>query len=302
MEIHQLQYVIEVAKHRHFTHAAEEICVAQSSLSQQITKLEAELGVKLFDRTTRAVHPTSAGSEFIIYAHQILSEIETARQCMQAHIGLTKGTINIGAITTLESIGFVSLITSFHNMHPGLYLNIVTNGSYRLTELLHSSEINVAILTPPATTAINDDIEFFPLTNDEFVLVTPSNHPLAIKGMIDLAEAANENFIFPSVDQSISTIYFDACREAGFTPQIVCQSSHSETSLGLVSVGMGVALFPLDTVLAIKQTEFSIVRLTKPIIKHVALAILKRPYYSPAVKAFCDFVLSQPYRKPSMPK
>lgn len=290
MDINQLQYVVEVANHRNFTRAAEESFVAQSSLSRQILDLENELGVKLFDRTTRSVCPTAAGSEFLVYARHILAEIETARQCMQAHIGLTKGTINIGAITTLESIGFVSLITSFHNMYPGLYLNIIQNGSHRLTEMLRTSEINVAILTPPANKVIDDDIEFHLLAEDEFALVTSNFHPFAAKGTIDLSELYNENFIFPSPDQSIYNIYLQACLDAGFTPKIVCQSSHSETSLALVGVGMGVGFFPLDTVRCNTQHEISIVRLANPIIKHISLATLKRSAQSPPVAAFCHYL------------
>ena len=122
MELHQLQYVLEVAKRRHFTKAAEEIGVAQSSLSQQITKLEEELGIKLFERTTRSVYPTPAGEEFLMYAKRILEDINTVKQSMQSHIGLTRGKITIGAITTLESIDFVALITAFHQTYPGLHL------------------------------------------------------------------------------------------------------------------------------------------------------------------------------------
>lgn len=301
MEIHQLQYVVEVAKQKHFTRAAEEICVSQSTLSQQITKLEDELGIKLFERTTRSVFPTSAGAEFIIYARQVLAELETMRQSMHAHAGLAKGTLHIGAITTLESIGFVSLITSFHNTYPGLYINIVQNGSRRLTELLRMSEINVAILTPPMDEP-SEDIEFLPLADSEFVLVTSTSHPLATRGSIDLAEAANESFIFPSPDQSIYNIYYQACRDAGFTPNIVCQSSHSETSLALVAVGMGIGFFPLDTLtsnalygISNLNSVYGIskIQLANPIKKHVALALLKRSYQPPVVKAFCDYVLGQ---------
>ncbi|MDR3564611.1 MAG: LysR family transcriptional regulator [Negativicutes bacterium] len=301
MEIHQLQYVVEVANQRHFTRAADEISVSQSSLSQQINKLEDELGIKLFNRTTRSVVPTSAGSEFIIYARKILAEIETAKQSMQAHAGLTKGTINIGAITTLESIGFVPLITAFHNAYPGLYLNIHQDGSRRLTELLRLSEINVALLTPPVNEDI-DDIYFFPLADDEFVLVTANSHPLAKKGTINLAEAADESFIFPSPDQSIYNIYFQACRDAGFIPKIVCQSSHSETSLALVGVGMGIGFFPYDTLRSSalygltsvgSLYGLSIVRLARKIKKHIALALSKNSPNPPAVKAFCDFVLDR---------
>jgi len=301
VEIHQLQYVLEVAKYRHFTRAAEEFCVAQSSLSQQIIKLEAELGVKLFERTTRAVHPTSAGAEFIVHAQEILAKIETTLQCMRAHVGLTKGTINIGAITALESIDFVSVITSFHNNYPGLCLNIVTNGSHRLLELLRTFEINVAFITQPANTIPTDDIEFYPLANDEFVLITSSSHPLAKKGVIDLAEVVDENFIFPSPHESIYNIYYNACRDAGFAPNIVCQSSHCETSLALVGVGMGIALFPLDMVLSSKQSNIAVIHLSKPIIKHIALAVLKHPYRPPAIIKFIDYILSQTSHKLNKP-
>jgi len=293
VELHQLQYVIEVAKYRHFTRAAEEFCVAQSSLSQQIIKLEDELGVKLFERTTRAVHPTPAGLEFIVHAQEILFKIETTLQCMRDHVGLRKGTINIGTITSLESINFVSIITSFHNKYPGLCLNIATNGSHRLIELLRNFEINIALLTPPSNTIPTDDIEFYPLGSDEFVLVTSADHHLAKREVINLEEVANESFIFPSPNESIYNIYFNACRDAGFTPNVVCQSSHCETSLSLVGVGMGITLFPLDMVLASKQSNIAIVRLTKPIIKHIALAVLKGPYRSPTMTAFIDYVLSQ---------
>jgi len=291
VEIHQLQYVLEVAKQRHFTRAADEICVAQSSLSQQITKLEEELGIKIFDRTTRSVSPTSAGEEFIAYAKRILSEIDAAKQCMQSYVGLSRGKINIGAITTLETIDFVSLITSFHNTYPGLYLNITTNGSYRLTELLKAGDINVAMLTPPLDTE-TDDLEFYPLGEDEFVLVASIYHPLAKKAVAELSQFANEDFIFPSPDQSIYKIYTKACRDAGFSPNIVCQSSHSETSLALVAAGMGLSFFPLDTLKTTNAPGVMAVRLANPIKKRICLALPKRQYHPASVVAFRDFVLS----------
>ena len=292
MEIHQLQYVVQVAKYRHFTHAAEEICVAQSSLSQQITKLETELGIKLFERTTRFVNPTPAGLEFVSYAKKILAEIELSKQCMQSHVGLTKGTLHIGAITTLESIGFVSLITSFHNLFPGLYLDIAQNGSYHLTEKLNTSEIDVALLTPPELDD-DTDIVYYPLGDDEFVLVTANSSPIATKKVVNLTELANENFIFPSPDQSIYKIYLKACQDAGFTPTIVCQSSHSETSLALVSDGMGIGFFPLGTLLANASAKVTIIKLAKPVKKHIAMALLNRSHYAPAVAAFRDYVLER---------
>jgi DNA-binding transcriptional LysR family regulator len=291
MEVHQLQYVVEVAKHRHFTRAAEAICVAQSSLSQQITKLEDELGIKLFERTTRSVYPTSAGEEFLLHARRILAEIDAAKQAMQGYTHLTRGTVNIGAITTLESIDFVAMVTAFHRTYPGLNINIVNAGSYRLTEMIQTLEINAAIFSPQVDTDLTN-LEIHPLAEDEFVVVTSLSHPLAKHQMINLSDLAAEDFIFPSPDQSIYKVYEKACRDAGFSPKIVCQSSHSESSLALVANGMGIGLFPRDAIVANMPPGVSIIHLNDPIKKHIALALLKRPHYPPPVAAFRDFVLN----------
>lgn len=290
MDIYQLEYLVTVAHYKHFTKAAEALCVSQSTLSLQIGKLEKELGVKIFDRSTHSVLLTDAGQSLLSYAQVILDASEAAKQCMLEYVGLARGNINIGAIRTVENMGFVPLISSFHTQYPKLRLRIIQDGSYRIIEMLRESEINVGIVIPPPTDD-SDNIEYYPLATDEFVLVTASNHPFASRKIIDLSEAANEDFIFPIIDQSIYNIYFQACRDAGFTPRIVCESSYSATSLALVSVGMGISFLPMATVKASTQKGVAIIKLARPIKKHVALALLKRPYHSPPVVAFRNYIL-----------
>ncbi|MCF2132246.1 LysR family transcriptional regulator [Strepomyces sp. STD 3.1] len=292
MEIHQLQYVVEVAKHQHFTRAAEEVCVSQSTLSQQITKLESELQVKLFDRTTRVVRLTSAGHEFIIYAKRILSEVERARQCMQEYVGLSRGTIKIGAINSIGDTNIPSLIVSFQKIYPGLNLSIVEEGSYKLLEMLETSEIDLAILTPPLDRNINEVVDIYSLIDDEIVLITAKDHPLANKEKLDLADAVNEKFIFPSRNHSAFNVVLEACRDAGFEPEIVCESSHLYARFSLVSQGMGVALVSSKVVNSNIMNSISVVRLTKTIKKPTVVALLKHPYHSPPVIAFRDFVIN----------
>ncbi len=290
MELHQLQYVLEIAKHRHFTRAAEEICVAQSSLSQQITKLEEELGTKLFDRTTRSVTPTPAGEEFIQYAKRILADIDSLKQSVQAHIGLEKGRVAIGAITTLETIDFVSLVAQFHKTYPGLHLTIVSSVSNKLMDLLKTSAIDMAIMTPSLDVR-NEDFDVYSLGEDEFVLIAAEGNPLLQKGSVDLAGLRDEKFIFPTSDQSSFTIYTQACTAAGFSPHIVCQSGHAKTTLALVAIGMGISFFPLNTFLAAKPAGISYTRLTNPVKKQISLVVPKRCFYPPPVLAFRDYVL-----------
>ena len=118
MDLQQMEYVLAVAKYRNFTLAAESCFISQSSLSLQISKLEKELGVRLFDRTTRSIRITQAGQAFVQQAAEILQGSDRLRQTMSDYSGLLRGTINIGAITALEKIGFSDLIADFYARYP----------------------------------------------------------------------------------------------------------------------------------------------------------------------------------------
>ncbi|MHC1758780.1 MAG: LysR family transcriptional regulator [Negativicutes bacterium] len=286
MEIHQLQYIVEVAKQRNFTKAADVICVGQSTLSHQIAKLEEEIGIKIFVRNARTVSLTEAGAELVQYAQRLLAELEGAKQCMQAYSGLLKGTLHIGVIGALEVIDFSAMIANFHQLHPLLKLDIVQDGSLRLLEMLHTSEIDAAFITMPKN-IVDGDAEFHHLAFDEIVLATSIYHPLARGKVIDLAEASNENFIVHPSTQSIYDISIAACRKAGFYPKIVCHSSHFPTSLALISAGMGVGFFPLEIVQA-RPGQLSVVRLKEPIRKDICVAM--RRHHTPALVEFEKYV------------
>lgn len=289
MEIHQLQYVVEVAKQRNFTRAADEICVSQSTLSHQIAKLEDELGIKLFERKARTVELTEAGEEFIAHAKEVLNHLETARQSVQDYIGLLKGTLRIGVIASTGRINYVGMLATFHKQHPGLHYQIIQSGSYDLLDKLSAGELDVAIVILPAANEY-EDIEFHHLAYDHYVLAVPPNHPFAGREQVDLAEAANEQFIFHQTSERMYYICMEACARAGFKPSIVCQSSHSPTCMSLISAGLGIGFFPTEKIEG-QSFEMAIVKIKQPIVKDVALAIRKHALNPPAVVKFTRFVL-----------
>lgn len=286
MEIHQLQYIVEVAKQKSFTKAADVICVGQSTLSHQIAKLEDEIGMKLFERNCRIVKLTEAGTEFIQYARRLLSELEGAKQCMQAYSGLLRGTLRLGVIGALEIIDFSAMMANFHQLHPNLKLDIVQEGSRRLLEMLQANEIEVAFVTMSEKREYGE-CRFFHLAYDEIVLATSLHHPLAKKKIIDLAEAANEKFIVHPSTQSIYDLSIAACRKAGFFPDIVCHSSHFPTSLSLISAGMGVSFYPMEIVKA-RPDQLSVVRLREPFRKDICM--VTRSLHTPALSVFEKYV------------
>ncbi len=146
MELHQLQYVLAVARYHNFTIAAESCYISQSSLSQQIANLEKELGVCLFKRSTRTLQITEAGDTFVRMAAEILGSVDRLGQTMSDYAGFLRGTINIGAITALEKIRFSDMVSDFYAAYPNLTLNIYHGKSLSLLEALEKRTVDVAFL------------------------------------------------------------------------------------------------------------------------------------------------------------
>lgn len=291
MELYQLEYILAVARHKNFTRAAEELCVSQSTLSQQVKRLEDEAGVRLFDRTTHLVLPTAAGRDLLAHARIIVDAAGAARESLSGHGKLTKGTLTIGSVRTAEFTGFINLVASFHSRYPGINLRIIQGGSYKIGELLRAGEIDVGIIFRPPEDG-SDDLEYYSLAECESVLLAATGHRVAGRQAVGLEELAGEDFIFPTTEQSIYHLYKKACRDAGFSPRIVCESGSCETSLALVRAGMGLALLPHDVVRAGLPPGIAALALATPLKTTVALALLKRPYHSPPATAFRGHALS----------
>ena len=289
MELHQLQYVVEVANQKNFTRAADKINVSQSTLSQQIGKLEDELGVKLFDRNSRTVGLTQVGEDFINQAKILLDNLEKSKQIVQEYKGLLKGTLRIGAIASLGRIDFANLMTEFCRQYPDVKLEIVQAGTYGLLEKLASKSIDIAFVILPADDQYRD-ISFRHLAYDEFILALPPSHRLAGKPTIDLAEVAEEKFIFHPATDRMFFLCMEACVSAGFHPNIVCESNHSPTCLSLISAGMGIGFFPLEKIENTK-IDLAIARLSEPLKKDIVLAVRKEGELSPVAARFHNFVL-----------
>ncbi len=289
MELHQLQYVVEVANQKNFTRAADKINVSQSTLSQQIGKLEDELGVKLFDRNSRTVGLTQVGEDFINQAKILLDNLEKSKQIVQEYKGLLKGTLRIGAIASLGRIDFANLMTEFCRQYPDVKLEIVQAGTYGLLEKLASKSIDIAFVILPADDQYRD-ISFRHLAYDEFILALPPSHRLAGKPTIDLAEVAEEKFIFHPATDRMFFLCMEACVSAGFHPNIVCESNHSPTCLSLISAGMGIGFFPLEKIENTK-IDLAIARLSEPLKKDIVLAARKEGGLSPVAARFHNFVL-----------
>src|SRR3954451_12671238 len=144
MELRQLRYVEAVARHRHFTRAAEELHVAQSALSHQVRRLEAELGTELFARTSRTVVPTEAGEAVAARARRVLAEVDGVREEVDDLQGLVKGRVTIGALLPAGAIDVPALLARFSHAYPGVDVTLQEGTAGDMLRHLSRDEIDAA--------------------------------------------------------------------------------------------------------------------------------------------------------------
>src|ERR1700712_765864 len=146
MELRQLRYLVAIADERHFTRAAEREHVAQPALSQQIRRLEAELGLTLVERTTRRVAMTHAGEGLVGRARGMLAELDAAQAELESLAGVQAGRLSVGALHTMGPVDLSLLLASFHRSHPAIELTVREQSSEELAEMLRVDEVDLAFL------------------------------------------------------------------------------------------------------------------------------------------------------------
>ena len=219
MELYTMQYVLALAEYKKFSLAAQACYIGQPALSQQIAKLEKELGVALFVRNAHTVVLTEAGKEFVLRAKQILQNVGALEAEMNQFAGLRKGRLNIGVITSLQCIDFGGMLSSFFVNYPKIDANIIQSGTHDLLNKLGERTLDVAFLNHPVSN-LPTSVEFYKLGEDHYSLAVPKSHPLAKRSCVRLAELKDERFIFHQTGQVAFQLCLRACRDAGFEPKI----------------------------------------------------------------------------------
>lgn len=241
MEIRQLQYVLKVAEERNFSRAADKLHLAQPSLSQQIMKLEKELGVQLFERRPGDIGLTFAGKRFIEQASKILDQVEALKKEMLDVAGMRKGQLVIGSLPITGAHVLPSALPIFQKEFPGIELVLIEETTTNLEMLTARGQTDLSLLSLPIS---EQGLEIIPLLEEDILLAVPPNHTLAKQKDVRLAECPEESFIFLKKGQGFRKISEQLCHDAGFEPKVIFESTNIETVQSLVSAGMGVAFVP----------------------------------------------------------
>ncbi|WP_353946363.1 LysR family transcriptional regulator [Streptomyces sp. HUAS MG91] len=244
MELRQLRYFLALAEECHFGRAAARLHVAQPALSQQIKQLERELGVQLFNRSTRRVEPTEAGRLLTGYARALVAEEERARVHLHELATGHAGRVSVGFIGTATYDVLPRVSRTVRARLPGITLDL--RGELLTPELvegLTSGTYDLAVLRGRVA---GEGLRVTSLRSEPLVAVLPAHHPLAGRPRIPLRALADEPFVVhPSRSRSsMYDLVLAACERAGFSPVSLTEVGETATLVVFVAAGHGVALVP----------------------------------------------------------
>lgn len=241
MELHQLRYFCAVADTGSFSRAAEQSHVSQPSLSQQIMKLEDELGARLFDRLGRSVRLTELGKTFLPRARAVLRELEAARGDVVEQKDSVAGSVTIGAIPTVAPYLLPRVLTAFSKKFPQVQLSVIEEITPVLLDRLRAGTVDVAVLALPVR---GHEFESRPLLTEPLFAALPQKHKLVRRRSISVKDIRKEPFLLLRDGHCFRENAIAACDRARVHPQVIFESGQFSSLLGMVGAGMGVSLVP----------------------------------------------------------
>jgi DNA-binding transcriptional LysR family regulator len=296
MEMLQLHYFQMVAKLEHMTKAAEILQIAQPALSKTIARLEADVGVPLFDRQGRQIKLNQYGKAFLVKVNSSLRELEEGKREVADMAGLEHGQVYI-ATTTISR--FSDLFGSFASSHPSINFKLTQAASEESKmHLLLNGEVDLAITFCLPSDSESKGITSIPFLTEQLWLAVPPGHRLIGRESIHLQEAANDAFIVLKEGHRFRQKTDSLCHQAGFLPKIICDVNDYSAISSLVQAGMGVSLVTSSS--KGKENSPHLLRIHEPICERTfQLAWLQHRYLSKAAQLFRDYVTTYfPDKKP----
>jgi DNA-binding transcriptional LysR family regulator len=295
MKLRQLRYLLAIADEGSFTRAAEELLVAQPSLSQQIKSLEQELGGPLLERLPNGVRLTAAGKAFLPEARAAVAHADRAQRNARSAMGLEAGELEVATVT---SVAFGLLPPAFERWHERHPATTIT-----LREYTHRRALDEAVRIGVGDIAVGPRPPQWPgpvveLGWEEFVAILPVSDPLAkSKRRVALEELAERDWVLFGSGHGLSELILETCARAGFAPRRTVETGQVAAAAHLAAAGLGVTIVPSNVVPA--GLNAAVRSLESPLVRQ--LVAFTRRDWSPLAEAFLAVLEAQTWepRPPS---
>lgn len=280
MEPLLLSYFVHLCNTENMTQSARELHVAQSAISQAMQRLEAQLGMQLFDRRGKGIYLNEYGRLYYEYAKRALDTLVDGKRALMDMQEYIRGHVRLGVFA--GSILLPEMLKGFRETYPDISFELIQHGS--------DTAYDLSIAYAP-NDLIPDCADV--LLREEILLALPINHRLAGRKEIALQEAAGEGFICLTKGKALRKATDSVCEKVGFQPRIVFESDDPASVRGLISAGLGIAFFPSVSWYSLTCTSFARVRIVNPTF-HRTLILQRDPqrYMTTAMNALRTYILS----------
>lgn len=288
MNLDYLRYFVKLAEVRHYTKAAEQLCITQPSLSHAIRLLEAELGVPLFEKSGRNTALTRFGEEFLDCSRRTLATLDQGVTSLRRS-AQGEGLIRLGFLRVLGTEYIPRLAAQFLKASPGKHLcfEFHTDRTQALLEGLLHQTYDLVFCSRPAPEL---HLTAVPVTQQDLVLIVPKGHPLSARHSVDLAETLPYPQICFSSDSGLRDVVDGLFAAIGSTPRIAYETEEDQVIAGLVAQGFGIAVVPYMDLLL--KLELSILQISAPPYKREFFMVHNSALFlPPAARDFRAFVL-----------
>ncbi|MGE5537274.1 MAG: LysR family transcriptional regulator [Gemmatimonas sp.] len=288
----QLEYFRVAGRLQHVTRAAEQLGTSQPALSRALARLEADLGVPLFERVGRSIRLTRYGEVFLKRVEGALAQIEEGRLELADLAKPGRGTVALGFLRSLGAKYVPQMVRRFGVAHPEVRFTFTPNNSGELEALLERGELDLAFTTVPVTSG---KLAWARVTDQELVLLVPSDHRLARRRQVSLRDVQKEPFVTFKRGHAFRRLTEGLCEEAGFIPSITFEGDDSSSIPGFVAAGFGVAIASPES------GNFNGVvglRIAAPAARRaIGLAWAKDRYLPAGARTFRDFAAADASRR-----
>ncbi|MFD1859407.1 LysR family transcriptional regulator [Aeromicrobium camelliae] len=245
MDVRRLMLLVEVLDRGSISAAAEALQYTPSAVSQQVKRLEYEVGQPLLSRFPRGVRATDAGLVLYRHACRIRDQLQAAQADVDAVAGLRQGHLRIGTFPTVGSSLLPLAVRAFKEKHPDVRLTVHSARFDDLVQRLHAGSDDVTLLWDYEWNRFRDDeLDVVHLLDDATMLVVSADHRLARRRRVRLAELSEEEWVVREADHPVTEVLDRSARAAGFSPRISFRANDYQEAQSMVGVGLGVALAP----------------------------------------------------------
>ena len=243
MELRHLRTIEAVARHRSFTKAADELFLAQSAISQQIRRLEEELGLQIFRRSSRSVDITDEGRILLAHAKRVIAEIDELHGHLEELTGLLRGAVRIGGIYPFGRYDIYDVLADFRARYPGVAIHMLEDTQDEMLAMLRKDDLDCAFASVDPD-AIGSEFAATLLWEEEFLVAMSPDHPLAARSSVTLEELVGADLIAYRDNSALRRRFETTLGRRGLEPRNAFVCTEMNAVRALAAKGLGVAVLP----------------------------------------------------------